>query len=52
MAVGLSKQQAKSSLRFSLGAENTIEQVDALVDAVEAGAAHLRKISPIYVTHA
>jgi cysteine desulfurase len=52
MAIGLSKQQAKSSLRFSLGTDNTMEQVDALVDAVEASATHLRKISPIYVTHA
>jgi cysteine desulfurase len=52
MAIGLARPQAKSSLRFSLGSENTVEQVDALVDAVEASAAHLRKISPIYVTHA
>jgi cysteine desulfurase len=50
-AIGLSKQQAKSSVRFSLGAQNTVEQVDALVNAVAAGVAHLRRLSPVYVTH-
>jgi cysteine desulfurase len=51
-AIGLSKQQAKSSVRFSLGAQNTAEQVDALIEAVVASVAHLRKLSPEYVTHA
>jgi cysteine desulfurase len=51
-AIGRSKQEAKSSVRFSLGAENTAEQVDALIEAVAAGAAHLRRLSPAYVTHA
>jgi cysteine desulfurase len=44
-AIGLSADCARSSLRFSLGATNTVEQVDALADAVEASAAHLRRIS-------
>jgi cysteine desulfurase len=51
-AIGLSRQQAKSSVRFSLGARNTAEQVDALIEAVVASVAHLRKLSPAYVTHA
>jgi cysteine desulfurase len=51
-AIGLTKQQAKSSVRFSLGAQNTAEQVDALIEAVAATVAHLRRLSPAYVTHA
>jgi len=44
-ALGLSADRARSSLRFSLGRTTTAEQVDALVDAVEASVAHLRRIS-------
>ena len=32
-------------MRFSLGRDNTAAQVDALVEAVVASAAHLRRIS-------
>jgi cysteine desulfurase len=48
-AIGLSKADARSSLRFSLGASNTEEQVDDLIRAVAEAAAHLRKMSPAYV---
>jgi cysteine desulfurase len=51
LALGLSKQRAKSSVRFSLGAENTSEQVDELIDAVADAAAHLRRLSPTYSAH-
>ncbi len=44
-AIGLPPERARSSLRFSLGESNTAEQIDALVDAVEASVAHLRRIS-------
>lgn len=44
-AIGLSADQARSSIRFSLGESNTLEQVDGLVQALEASAAHLRRIS-------
>jgi cysteine desulfurase len=44
-AIGLSADRARSSLRFSLGHDNAEEQVDALVDALEASVAHLRRIS-------
>lgn len=44
-AIGLSPERARSSIRFSLGRSNTVEQVDALVDALEASVAHLRRIS-------
>jgi cysteine desulfurase len=45
-AIGLSDAQARSSVRISLGASNTVEQVDALIDAVAESITHLRRISP------
>ena len=51
LALGMSKQDAKSSLRFSLGSENTVEQVDALIGAVVTCTAQLRRLSPSYVAH-
>lgn len=47
-AIGLTKEQARSSLRFSLGRQNDESQVDALIDAVAGAAAHLRRLSPAY----
>jgi cysteine desulfurase len=44
-AIGLSADRARSSIRFSLGHSNTAEQVDQLVEALEASVAHLRRIS-------
>jgi len=44
-AIGLSAQRARASIRFSLGRLNTAEQVDALVEALEASVTHLRRIS-------
>jgi cysteine desulfurase len=51
-AIGLSRREAKSCIRVSLGAENTSEQVDAFVDALTEVAARLRRLSPDYVVHA
>jgi len=48
LAIGLPRERAKASLRFSLGQSNTEEQVDALVDALAAAATQLRKLSPRY----
>ena len=47
-AIGLTREEAKASIRFSLCLGNTVEQVDALIDAVAASAAHLRRLSPVY----
>ena len=44
-AIGLSRERARSSIRLSLGRANSVEQVDALVDALEHSVAHLRRIS-------
>lgn len=48
-AMGLSKEHAKASLRFSTGRSNTVAQAEALVDALVAAVAHLRRLSPVYV---
>ncbi len=48
-AIGLTADRARASIRFSLGRANTVEQVDALVEAVAASVAHLRKLSPALV---
>ena len=47
-AIGLTRDQARSSLRFSLGRSNSVEDVDALIDAVAESVAHLRKLAPAY----
>jgi cysteine desulfurase len=48
LAIGLTREQAKSSIRFSLGRSNNAAQVDALIDAVSESVAHLRKLAPAY----
>jgi cysteine desulfurase len=50
LAMGLASERARASLRFSLGASNNEEQVDALIDAVAESAAQLRKLSPTYTS--
>jgi cysteine desulfurase len=47
-AIGLTKEQAKSSIRFSLGRSNQQEDVDALIEAVALSVTHLRKLAPAY----
>jgi cysteine desulfurase len=44
-AMGLPADRARASIRFSLGVANTMEQVDALANALEHAVARLRKIS-------
>jgi cysteine desulfurase len=39
-AIGLAPERARASIRFSLGRSNDRDQVDALIDAVAACAAH------------
>lgn len=50
LAMGLAPERARASLRFSLGASNNEEQVDALVEAVVGSVAQLRKLSPTYTS--
>ncbi len=48
-AIGLSRDEARSCLRFSLGRSNTVEQVDALVEALVESVGQLRRVSPVAV---
>ncbi len=47
-AMGLRPDRARASIRFSLGKQNTPEEVDFAVDLVPKTVAHLREISPVY----
>lgn len=47
-AIGLTKEQAKSSIRISLGRSNDKAQADALIEAIVECVAHLRKLAPAY----
>jgi cysteine desulfurase len=47
-AIGLTKEQGRSCIRFSLGRSNDQAQVDALTDALIECVAHLRKLAPAY----
>jgi cysteine desulfurase len=48
-AIGLAREQARSSVRFSLGRSNTVEQIDELIEAVVQVVTRLRKLAPAYV---
>ncbi|MEQ1948778.1 MAG: cysteine desulfurase family protein [Bryobacteraceae bacterium] len=48
-AIGLNREQARSSVRFSLGRTNTPEQVDGLIVCAANAVARLRKLAPAYV---
>jgi cysteine desulfurase len=47
-AMGLSLEQSRASLRFSLSRLNTEADVDAALELVPAAAARLRELSPIW----
>jgi|SRR5579862_5124607 len=48
LAIGLTPEQARSSLRISLGRANDAAQVEALIDALAECVAHLRRLAPAY----
>ena len=47
-AIGLSQEEAKSSLRFSLGRHTTAAEIDFAFEVVPAAVAQLRSLSPTY----
>src|SRR5689334_18060489 len=47
-AMGLSPDRARASLRFSVGKQNTSEDVDLLLSILPDTVARLRELSPIY----
>jgi cysteine desulfurase len=47
-AIGLPPEEARASLRFSLGRHTTSEDIDFALQAVPAAVAQLRELSPTY----
>jgi cysteine desulfurase len=47
-AMGLRPDRARASLRFSLGKQNTSEDVDLALELIPAAVARLRDLSPVY----
>ena len=47
-AIGLPPEEARASLRFSLGRGNTAEEVDYALSVIPAAVEHLRELSPLY----
>lgn len=47
-AIGLSRDQARSSIRFSLGRMTTSEEIDHVLEVLPAVVEHLRAVSPHY----
>jgi cysteine desulfurase len=47
-AMGLRPDRARASIRFSLGKQNTAEDVEFAIELVPASVARLRELSPLY----
>lgn len=48
LAIGLKHEEAHGSLRITLSEENTMEEMDTVVEAVKEIVARLRAMSPLY----
>jgi cysteine desulfurase len=46
-AMGMTPDRARGSLRFSLGKQNTPEEVDFALELVQEAVARLRELSPV-----
>jgi len=50
-AMGLPPERARASIRFSLGKQNTVEDVDFALSIIPSTIARLRELSPTYTAH-
>jgi cysteine desulfurase len=48
MALGLTGEQSRSSLRFSIGKQNTAEDIDRAISVLPDAVLRLREASPFY----
>jgi cysteine desulfurase len=48
LAMGLRADRARASVRFSLGKQNTAEDIDIALALVPETVARLRELSPVY----
>lgn len=51
LSMGLSDDEAHSSIRFSLGSQNTEQQIDYCIEALVQTIENIRKTSPIWQMH-
>ena len=47
-AMGMPAERARASLRFSLGKQNTSDEVDFALSLIPQSVARLRELSPVY----
>ena len=47
-AMGLSVEDARGSLRISIGRENNVEQIDTVIKTTQAAVERLQKLSPLF----
>jgi len=47
-AIGLSAEDGRSSVRFSLGRETSAAEIDFVIDVIPAAVDHLRELSPAW----
>ena len=47
-AIGLAPEEARASLRFSLGHDTTDEEIDCAISVIPGAVEHLRELSPMY----
>jgi cysteine desulfurase len=47
-AIGLPKDIADGALRLTIGHENTLEEIDSVVDIIKEAVKKLRAMSPVY----
>ena len=48
MAIGLAPEEARASLRFSLGHDTTGDEIDYAISVIPGAVEHLRELSPVY----
>ena len=46
--MGLRPDRARASIRFSLGKQNTPEEIDFALDILPKAVSRLRELSPVY----
>ena len=51
IACGVPEEVAHGSIRFTFGKENTVEEVDYVVDSLKKTVERLRNMSPLYVVN-
>ncbi len=50
LSIGVPEDRASGTIRFSLGRENTLEQIDYTVEKLKSSVEKLREISPLFKT--